>query len=64
MDDNDCSGEIDDVIQSTYYPDLDEDGFGDSSTPTDLCAPQIGYTQMGNDCNDNDPSIYPVLVPN
>ena len=59
--DNDCNGEIDDGVKSTFYPDVDADGFGDASTPIELCdADQPnGTTSDNTDCNDLDSTVFP-----
>jgi hypothetical protein len=65
--DNNCNGKVDegDVCgggdQYTYYRDADGDGYGnpsDSVTSSESQAPD-GYTDNGNDCNDDDAAINP-----
>ena len=36
--DNDCNGTTDDGLLTIYYPDSDNDGYGDVISPTGLCA--------------------------
>jgi len=63
--DNDCNGSTDgaDAIgQTTFYPDLDGDGFGDPSSPTDACQAPPNYTTDNTDCVDTDPNQYPGAV--
>ena len=57
--DNNCSGEVDEGVTSVFYPDFDDDGFGDEENPLAACAPPDGYIVVGNDCNDSDGEIYP-----
>jgi len=59
--DNDCDGEIDeDLPTSTYYEDLDEDGFG-SDISLEACQPSGSFTALQNgDCDDTDDSINPL----
>jgi hypothetical protein len=57
--DNDCDGSIDEGLTDTYYPDLDGDGYGDSSRPTELCEPREGYTEDHSDCDDSDMFVNP-----
>ncbi len=57
--DNDCDGEIDEELQQVYYVDADNDGFGDDSQPLSVCDPDIHVSEIGGDCNDQDPSITP-----
>ena len=59
--DNDCNGVIDDgVISSTFYRDLDGDGFGSAASGVIIaCASFTGYVRRGNDCNDRDAARFP-----
>ena len=57
--DNDCDGETDEQVTSTYYLDADEDGFGDPAHSIDACEMPDGYTSSGSDCDDEDPEAYP-----
>ncbi|MCB0661840.1 MAG: hypothetical protein KDC24_03795, partial [Saprospiraceae bacterium] len=63
--DNDCNGLADDGLTVfTYYPDTDNDGFGNPDFPMDTClttAP-IGYVDRKGDCNDADASINPDVL--
>lgn len=45
----------------TFYEDLDRDGFGRSLRTRVFCtgAAPVGYGAAGDDCNDNDASVYP-----
>jgi len=52
--DNDCDGTTDEGVQTTYYRDLDGDGFGDASNSTAACSQPIGYVINNTDCDDND----------
>ena len=59
--DNDCNGEIDDGLFSTYYPDEDGDGFGIGAQAFegDACAiPEAAALDPG-DCDDGDAAIHP-----
>lgn len=44
---------------TTWYPDDDEDGFGDDSDPVLSCTAPQGHTQEAGDCDDDDPDIFP-----
>lgn len=59
--DEDCDGQADNgLVFSSYFPDTDADGYGDShTTPTVACAPVAGLLTNGKDCDDGDPSINP-----
>ncbi len=57
--DNDCDGLIDET-PTTYYADLDGDGWGDeNNTVEGGCSPPNGATSQVGDCDDSDPDIYP-----
>jgi hypothetical protein len=67
--DNDCDGQIDDededldeTTHSTWYPDLDADGFGDEAYPLRSCEAgedMVAEDEAGFDCDDSDPEIFP-----
>ena len=61
--DNDCDGDTDeaeDIEYLDYYPDADEDGFGDeSATAVNDCAPVDGHVTDASDCDDTDDTVYP-----
>jgi hypothetical protein len=44
---------------STYYRDVDNDGYGDPNEMTESCSKPIGYVNNSNDCDDSNPNIYP-----
>jgi hypothetical protein len=52
--DNDCDGSTDEGVQTTYYADVDQDGFGNPSISTQSCAQPVGYVTNNTDCDDND----------
>ncbi|WP_242094585.1 MopE-related protein, partial [Aestuariivivens sediminicola] len=57
--DNDCDGQIDEGVTSTYYADTDDDGYGDPSATTQACSAPVGYVSNNADCDDTDDTIYP-----
>jgi len=62
--DNNCNGEIDEVIGDkglTYYEDFDGDYWGTADRPVrSLCGfPPPGYAREPGDCNDQEPRINP-----
>ena len=57
--DNNCDGQADEGLASTWYPDADGDGFGDTDAGEALCEPPDGWVQVGNDCDDADGSVFP-----
>jgi hypothetical protein len=47
-------------VPSTYYLDLDHDGYGDSSRTISACSQPIGYYVLqGGDCCDSDAIVHP-----
>ena len=57
--DNNCDGTVDEGQTSTFYLDLDADGWGDPSSITESCSLPAGYAADPGDCNDGDGDIYP-----
>lgn len=57
--DNNCNGVVDDGVQTTYYYDVDGDGFGDSNKSTMGCTAPPGYVGKNGDCDDTDVNVYP-----
>ncbi|MDG1484202.1 MAG: putative metal-binding motif-containing protein, partial [Myxococcota bacterium] len=57
--DNNCDGQIDEGVSTTYYADADGDGFGDEGSPTEACEQPSGYVPIGNDCNDTTAEAFP-----
>ena len=57
--DNNCNGQIDEDVQSTFYADADGDGFGDENVSTEACEEPEGYSSDFRDCDDTDSSISP-----
>jgi hypothetical protein len=59
--DDNCNGLIDEGLPiMTYHVDMDGDGHGAPTGPTVMdCAPPMGYALGNDDCNDNDPTVYP-----
>ena len=53
--DNNCDENTDEGVQTSFYLDVDGDGFAlDGTTPEEFCEQPEGYaTEMG-DCDDND----------
>jgi len=46
--------------QQRYWPDVDLDGFGDpNGTPVLACERPSGYADNPDDCDDDDPFVYP-----
>ncbi len=60
--DDDCDGEIDEdgaMDMSTWYADVDGDGYGDELVTVESCAPPTGYVADYTDCDDADALQYP-----
>lgn len=62
--DEDCNGLADDddtsaVGVSTWFPDGDEDGYGDEDAPIEACDVPPGYQTVGDDCDDADATVNP-----
>jgi len=57
--DNNCDDQIDEGLQSTWYEDRDEDGFGDSDQVAETCWRPDGYVPTDGDCDDGDEAVYP-----
>ena len=57
--DNDCDGTADENVTTTYYRDLDSDGYGAVSQSIEACTVPVGYVANANDCNDSCNSCYP-----
>ena len=60
--DNDCDGEIDEgdaTDASTWYADVDGDGFGSWETQINACEAPTGHVSDSNDCDDGNDAIYP-----
>ncbi|MED5374162.1 MAG: MopE-related protein [Myxococcota bacterium] len=59
--DDDCDGDIDeDAGDTTWYPDIDEDGYGDDALAETRCdGGSEGWIQRGGDCDDYDSETHP-----
>ena len=57
--DNNCDGQIDEEVKSTFYYDSDQDGYGTSSQYTLSCSAPLNYVTNNLDCNDNNLNINP-----
>jgi hypothetical protein len=57
--DNNCDGEIDENVTTTYYQDTDGDGFGISEKTAAACALPTGYAAIPGDCDDSAVAINP-----
>jgi hypothetical protein len=57
--DNDCDGEIDEGVKTTFYKDVDGDGYGDVSNSVEACDKPDGYVTDSTDCDDTKGNIFP-----
>lgn len=60
--DNDCNGTTDDPeagSASSWFADVDGDGFGDPEQALTACDRPDGYVEDDQDCDDGDPEIHP-----
>ncbi len=56
--DQNCDGQIDEGLLTTYYADRDGDGYGSNTSYATACAQPEGYVTISGDCNDNNDAIY------
>ncbi len=57
--DNNCDGTVDEGVTTTWYQDLDGDGYGDEETAVDECeAPDAYHVEAAGDCDDGDDDTY------
>ncbi len=57
--DNDCNGQVDDGVLTSYYADYDGDGYGDDRITQNACVTPTGYAQYSGDCDDEDADYNP-----
>jgi hypothetical protein len=62
--DDDCDGRADEdaTDATTYYADLDGDGYGSDSGTVEACDKPEGYLVTGGDCNDTEEVINPLAT--
>ena len=59
LDDN-CDGQIDEGFSVvSYFEDADMDGFGNDTVVVNGCVQPPNTSEVGGDCNDQDPTINP-----
>ncbi len=56
--DNDCDGQTDEGVKSTFYADADGDGYGDAGVTTQACSAPPGYVADSSDCDDANSAIH------
>lgn len=57
--DDDCDGEIDDGVLTTWYRDNDGDGYGVEDDSQTSCSQPEGYTAGALDCDDSNVAVNP-----
>ncbi|MEK7632471.1 MAG: putative metal-binding motif-containing protein [Patescibacteria group bacterium] len=60
--DDDCNDGIDEGVLSTFYADVDIDGFGDPTSSAMACSAPSGYIAEWTDCDDMNGDINPGVV--
>jgi HYR domain/Secretion system C-terminal sorting domain/SprB repeat/Putative metal-binding motif/Fibronectin type III domain len=60
--DNDCDGNVDEGVGTTYYADADGDTYGDPASSLYACSQPAGYVTSNTDCNDFDAAIAPGIA--
>ena len=58
IDDN-CDGEVDEGLLSTFYFDSDGDGYGDAATSVQECDAPTDYVANNDDCDDTNANVNP-----
>ena len=56
--DENCNGNVDEAVTTTFYADADSDGQGSASAPTEACSVPAGYVDNTDDCDDANASVY------
>jgi ELWxxDGT repeat protein len=57
--DDDCNGQTDEGVQSTFYRDQDSDTYGNATVSALACSVPSGYVTNNTDCNDNNTAMHP-----
>lgn len=57
--DDDCDGQVDEGVTTTFYADVDDDGHGDGDATIESCSLPTGYVIPATDCDDADGDIHP-----
>ena len=56
--DNNCDGNVDEGVTTTYYADSDVDGQGDPESTMEACETPDGYVENMTDCDDSDENTF------
>lgn len=57
--DNNCNGETDEGVTTTYFSDGDSDGYGDAGNAAEACSAPAGYVEDNTDCDDSNAAVHP-----
>ncbi len=57
--DNDCDGQVDEGLTTTWYEDMDNDGFGNPSVTREAAEQSTGFVAQSGDCDDTNPEFRP-----
>ncbi len=57
--DDNCDGAVDEGLSQAWYPDEDNDGFGDEDGEIESCYELEGYVSVDTDCDDANSAINP-----
>jgi hypothetical protein len=57
--DDDCDGDVDEGVLSTFFADADADGYGDPASAVEDCEAPSGYVVDDTDCADDDAGVNP-----
>ncbi len=57
--DNDCDGAVDEEVTTSYYADVDGDGYGILDATTEACSTPEGYAELAGDCDDAAAAVNP-----
>ncbi len=60
--DDDCNGENDEGVKTTYFLDGDGDTFGLAGATTEACSLPAGYATVAQDCDDASKKVHPGAV--
>ncbi|GJQ45251.1 MAG: hypothetical protein JETCAE04_10050 [Candidatus Jettenia caeni] len=57
--DNNCNGQIDEGLKTTFYEDADGDGYGNPQVTIKACSQPSGYVANNTDCDDTNAAVNP-----
>ncbi len=57
--DDNCNGDVDEGVTTTYYTDKDKDGYGAASVFVAACSAPPGFVTDNTDCDGSKASVHP-----